>query len=478
MARICEQSASYAGSVVGSMWLEYSFSTNNDTTAVITARPWVTTANAYTMMIQAGGSWTLYNTTANIAVKTYVSSGTTQAISTEQSVTISKTHEVQYIGVNYYLRSSAEFTKGSAALSYAFISGGTYYDTIRVEPKSHYTVSYNANGGSGAPTAQTKWYGETLKLQTGTPIKTGWTFKGWSTSSTATSATYAAGANYTANSGATLYAVWQRNTYTVSYNANGGTGAPSNQTKQYGIDLVLSNAAPTFSGWTFKGWATSTANASVGTVNYPKGGTYQGNSAITLYAVWELTYKKPTISNISVERCTQSGELEDDGDCALVTADWEVFRSSLPQYYGGNTYPYADNAIDTDGYVVTAGTYTETRTPTGESDDGYSVVVGSGFDSDTAYSVTVSITDTQEIVSDHTTTATGTLSTQYFPMDYNADATAVGFFMPAPNSESGGDGAYFGKDIHVYVDTSTASGTDAVITQALSDLGWTNDVLE
>ena len=87
-----------------------------------------------------------------------------------------------------------------------------------------------------------------LTLSTTVPTRTGYTFKGWATSASATSATYSAGGSYTANSGATLYAVWQINTYTVSYNANGGSGAPSAQTKTYGVNLTLSSTKPTRTG--------------------------------------------------------------------------------------------------------------------------------------------------------------------------------------------------------------------------------------
>ena len=44
-------------------------------------------------------------------------------------------------------------------------------------------------------------------------------------------------------------------TYTVSYNANGGSGAPSSQAKQYDKTLTLSSIKPTRAGYTFKGWA-------------------------------------------------------------------------------------------------------------------------------------------------------------------------------------------------------------------------------
>ncbi len=56
-----------------------------------------------------------------------------------------------------------------------------------------YNISYNANGGSGAPSSQTKYYDKLLSLSSLKPIRTGYTFKGWSTSSTATKASYQSG---------------------------------------------------------------------------------------------------------------------------------------------------------------------------------------------------------------------------------------------------------------------------------------------
>ena len=170
---------------------------------------------------------------------------------------------------------------------------------VTVPAWTSYTVSYNANGGAGAPSNQTKWKDQTLTLSTTKPTRTGYSFLGWATSSTATSATYAAGASYTANAAATLYAVWKANTYTVSYNANGGTGAPANQTKTYGKTLTLSSTKPTRENYNFLGWGTS---ASATTVAYAAGASYTGNAALTLYAIWELAYTKPRITNLTVER--------------------------------------------------------------------------------------------------------------------------------------------------------------------------------
>lgn len=73
-----------------------------------------------------------------------------------------------------------------------------------------YSVIYDANGGIGAPSSQTKYYNETLTLSTAKPTKTGYIFQGWSTSSTATSATYQPGDFYISNASVTLYAVWEK----------------------------------------------------------------------------------------------------------------------------------------------------------------------------------------------------------------------------------------------------------------------------
>ena len=74
---------------------------------------------------------------------------------------------------------------------------------------SSYTVTYNANGGSGAPASQTAISGINLTLSSAIPTRSGYSFLGWSTDSNATTATYAKGATYTANKSVTLYAVWE-----------------------------------------------------------------------------------------------------------------------------------------------------------------------------------------------------------------------------------------------------------------------------
>ena len=75
---------------------------------------------------------------------------------------------------------------------------------------TEYTVSYNANGGTGAPGAQITSGGE-VTLSTQVPTRSGYTFLGWSRSSGATSASYYAGYTYALSTNITLYAVWRSN---------------------------------------------------------------------------------------------------------------------------------------------------------------------------------------------------------------------------------------------------------------------------
>lgn len=226
------------------------------------------------------------------------------------------TKNVAY-GSNFTLGSTAYAQYTSSQTYKSQISGST---KIATAPTKTYTITYNANGGSGAPGKQTKTYGKTLKLSTTKPTRTGYTFQGWGTSASG-SVVYAAGANYTANASDTLYAIWKANTYTVTYNANGGSGAPSNQTKTYGVTLKLSTAKPTRTNYNFLGWGTSAAST---TVAYAPGANYTGNAAITLYAIWELAYSEPTVTNLTADRCNALGELSDEGQYAKVVFNWQI----------------------------------------------------------------------------------------------------------------------------------------------------------
>ena len=156
-----------------------------------------------------------------------------------------------------------------------------------------YVVSFDANGGTNTPSPQTKTYGTDLALSNATPTRTGYSFVEWNTSSDGTGTSYAPGGTFSTNADTTLYAVWAPITYTLSFNANGGSNAPDAQTKEYGVDLTLTSSTPTREGYAFAGWAT-TNNAVA--AEYQAGGTYSENGNATLYAVWSVVVSTHTLT--------------------------------------------------------------------------------------------------------------------------------------------------------------------------------------
>ena len=272
--------------------------------------------------------------------------------------------------------------------------------SVSVPAWTSYKITFNANGGSGAPDAQTKWKDQALTLSSTKPTRTGYSFLGWSTSSSATSATYSAGGTIPAstNSALTLYAVWKANTYTVTYNANGGSGAPGNQTKTYGQTLVLSSTKPTRTNYNFKGWGTS---ASATTVAYSAGANYTANAAITLYAIWELAYTKPRITNLSITRVNSSNAEADDGTNAKVTFKWacdKTVSSIVIKWKLTTTSTYSNS------YTVSASGTSGTVTQT---------VGSNALSTESSYDIYVIVTD-----SAGNSSATGILPSMKFVVDF------------------------------------------------------------
>ena len=96
----------------------------------------------------------------------------------------------------------------------------TYYPIVRLKT---YTIKYNANGGSGAPSNQVKEHNKNITLSTSKPTRTGYTFVNWNTSSAGNGTSYSAGATYSGNSDITMYAQWRRNRVIINFSVNGGT---------------------------------------------------------------------------------------------------------------------------------------------------------------------------------------------------------------------------------------------------------------
>jgi uncharacterized repeat protein (TIGR02543 family) len=122
-----------------------------------------------------------------------------------------------------------------------------------------YAVTYNANGATSgtAPEAQVKTHGVdlTLRTNTGNLAKTGHSFAGWNTQADGLGTDYAAGALYTANEAATLYAKWiapSNHTITVSAIPSAGGTATGSDIYVHGSTATVNAAAN--SGYVFVHW--------------------------------------------------------------------------------------------------------------------------------------------------------------------------------------------------------------------------------
>ena len=198
-----------------------------------------------------------------------------------------------------------------------------------IESKATVTHTHNgwytaASGGTKRNNSYTPSKSETLYAQytssTGpysavalpTPTRDNHAFKGWATSSSATTGVTG---SYTPTGNVTLYAIWEEAaTYTVTYNANGGTYAPDPQTTYIGESITIPSTIPTKE---VSGTYTITYDANGGDVTpnkksvsftteyafcdwntekegygdpYDPGNTYSFETDITLYAYFEEVY--------------------------------------------------------------------------------------------------------------------------------------------------------------------------------------------
>jgi uncharacterized repeat protein (TIGR02543 family) len=111
----------------------------------------------------------------------------------------------------------------------------------------------------------------------------GYTFLGWATSSTATSASYYAGGTFTLDGTRTLYAVWQAATVKITWNAGIGSVSLASSTKTVGTALGTLPTS-TVPNVTFDGWYTaSTGGSKISPA------TLTPSSNTTYYARWDLS---------------------------------------------------------------------------------------------------------------------------------------------------------------------------------------------
>jgi uncharacterized repeat protein (TIGR02543 family) len=209
------------------------------------------------------------------------------------------------------------------------------------------TVTFDRNGGTTDANPMTKtvtYPATTVGTLPTAPTKTGYTFASWNTK------TDGSGTGFTANTlvtgDITVYAVWTINSYTVTFNRNGGTtdASPTSKSTVYNTTVGTLPTAPTRTGYTFASWNTKTDGSGTG---------FTANTLvvadITVYAQW-------TINRYTVTFDKNGGDTE--ANPPTMTVDYNTSVTTLPtpptrsDYYFVSWTPASDGS----GTVFTAST--------------------------------------------------------------------------------------------------------------------------
>ena len=208
-----------------------------------------------------------------------------------------------------------------------------------------YTVSFNANGGAGSMSPESSNTGASLSANAFG--RSGYTFSGWNTQANGSGTGYADRASYGFGANVTLYAQWAVDVFSVTFNANGGTGSmageSSSSTRALSVDTFSD------SGFTFSGWNTQ---ANGGGTAYAGGANYGFGANVTLYAQWAA-------ASVPVVTLSPTSQVVGNGNTATFSASasgnpapsvqWEVSSN------GGSSWSVINGA--------TSASYSLTSTP-------------------------------------------------------------------------------------------------------------------
>lgn len=208
---------------------------------------------------------------------------------------------------------------------------------------NNYKVRYNGNGAtSGTMSDSAHVYDTASVLTRNAYARTGYTFTGWNTKSDGKGTAYADGAsvkNLTANKGGvvTLYAQWKANSYTLTYDANGGTVSPSSKKLDYN-EAYGTLPTPVRKGYRFEGWYTATTGGTkVSSI------TKMGTKDTTIYARWTentltINYHAEgaqTFKDLDLETGNELGDISVSGKDVFKTYTM-TYTDKLPSFGVGD----------------------------------------------------------------------------------------------------------------------------------------------
>ena len=260
------------------------------------------------------------------------------------------------IATYYYSKDGGNSFISSSSNSYTFtgLSDGNYNLALKVSDNAGLTsttvtssqtvkytwvVSYNANGGSGAPGNQTKYGGSNLTLSSTKPTRTGYTFLGWNTSSSATTSSYAPGAIYNTNANLTLYAVWQVNKYYLDVNGYLDGSSKGNTTGYGTFDVYINGTQVANDVSDFYQQIAYGSTYEIKDIKSSTGktyaGVYQGSLTGTIGAETKA---------VSLKFNTSALYLFNNGTVYGTTTTWKGKSDAVDYISFGNTIHYDDNS--------------------------------------------------------------------------------------------------------------------------------------
>lgn len=336
--------------------------------------------------------------------------------------------------------------------------------TVQAKIQSAYTTTSYAKGRAGKSGSYGGWVSRSISAgstttMTSTTYTVSRTHEDQSVQFNAQGNVYSSGygGNGTSTASVSL-TIPARQSYAITFDANGGSGAPGDQTKWYGETLTLPTTVPTKAGYDFAGWATSSTATSAA---YSAGGDYTPNAAATLYAVWERAYIAPKISSLSVYRASNtSGTAADEGKFCYVKCTWSV-DTTLTSGNKGQTLSIEYKTAAATSWTSAKSVALSAASATTSTAVLNSSSAGVQFDTSTTYNIRVTVSDTSGQTG-NTASATATLSPAFFTFDFRAGGHGLGIGHAADVVDTISSGMTLkmnDKSVYVYDANMPASGT-------------------
>ena len=244
----------------------------------------------------------------------------------------------QYFNENGEFVYSGEYVYTHDGKSISLFSPGEIVLTPEWEPNT-YTVTFNAQGGTVSPDSKSVTYDATYGTLP-TPTRTGYTFDGWFTEpgTSGTQITVSTTVHITADQ--TLHAHWTANSYTVTLDANGGTGGTASVSATY--DSAMPSAtAPSKEGYTFGGYFTEANGEGTKYYNADMSSAHiwdKANNTTTLYAHWSANSYTVTLDANGGTGGTPSVSATYDNAMPSATAPTRTGYTFTGYYYNDTQY--------------------------------------------------------------------------------------------------------------------------------------------